>query len=154
MVKTNTTPSDKYVQQVFKTNMYTQIYADTFATPKALTDARLSIITSAHGSASGGEEYAHRKHYVYVDGVLASTIDTKKDCSSYQKYSPLGNPFIFIGNNSFNPRNWCPGEVLPRYSVYLGSLSAGKHIVKVEVPDADFGSPGDVIIVSSFLTGN
>ena len=154
IVKTSTAPSSSYVQNLFKTSMYQKNYADTFVTDKALTNARISFTTSAHGSATGGEEYAHRKHYIYIDGVLASTIDTKKDCGPYRQFSPLGNPGIFIGNNTFNPRNWCPGEVLPHYSIYLGNLAKGQHIIRVEVPDADFGSAGDNIIVSGYLTGN
>lgn len=154
MVKTNTEPSGKYLQPLFKTSMTTKQYEHTFEITKPLTAARLYITTSGHGADTGGEEYAHRKHDVYVDGALAGTINTEKNCASYRQYSPLGNPGIFIGNGSFNPRNWCPGEVLPRYSIYLGDLSSGSHTVKIDIPNADFGSPGDNIIVSAYLTAD
>lgn len=152
MVKTSTEPSGKYIQPLFKTAMTSKQYEHTFQTIKALTGARLYITTSGHGAASGGEEYAHRRHDIYVDGLLADNINTEKNCASYRQYSPLGNPGIFIGNGSFNPRNWCPGEVLPRYSIYIGNLAQGSHTIKIDIPNADFGSPGDNIIVSGYLT--
>ncbi len=154
IVKTDTEPSSKYIQPLFKTSMTSKQYEYAFQTTKALTGARIYITTSGHGAASGGEEYAHRRHDIYLDGLLTEAIATEKNCASYQKYSPLGNPGIFIGNGSFNPRNWCPGEVLPRYSVYVGDLAPGNHTLKIDVPSADFGSPGDNIIVSSYLTAD
>ncbi len=154
LVKSSTTPLTSYLQNIFKTSMTQKIYQDTFITTKNLTDAEINIYTSGHGSASGGEEYAHRVHNIYIDGVLKYTFNPQKDCAPYRKYSPRGNPFIFIGNNTYNPRNWCPGEVLPHNYVYLGNLAAGNHTIRVEIPDADFGSPGDNIIVSAYLTGN
>lgn len=154
MVKTQTKQDFSYFQNLFKTSMTTQSYTYSFSTPKSLSDARLNLFTSGHGSASGGEEYAHRLHYVSVNGQLLDTIDTQKDCAPYKMYSPRGNPGIFQGNNTFNPRNWCPDEVLPHNYVYIGNLPAGKHTVTVTVPDADFGSPGDLIMVSAYLVGN
>lgn len=154
LVKSATSLLNSYVQNLFKTAMTQNTFEDTFSVRKNITDAVINIYTSGHGSASGGEEYAHRTHNIYVDGVLKYTFNPKKDCAPYRKYSPQGNPFIFLGNNSYNPRNWCPGEVLPHNYVYAGNLAAGKHTVRVEIPDADFGSPGDNIIVSAYLTGD
>lgn len=99
------------------------------------------VIVSGHGSASGGDEYKNTTDTLYVNGVAASTFSTKIDCSSYRKYSPDGNPFIFFNNNGSNPRNWCPGALVPSHAipVTLGAQNTVSLDMSDErVPDGSY----------------
>lgn len=70
------------------------------------------VIVSGHGSANGGDEYKHTEDTLTVNGTVAGSFSTQVNCAAYRKYSPDGNPFIFIGNETNNPRNWCPGALV------------------------------------------
>jgi len=62
-----------------------------------------------HGSAAGGDEYENTMDTLDVNGAKVGSFSTAIDCAPYAKYSPDGNPGIFTGNTTGNPRNWCPG---------------------------------------------
>ena len=54
------------------------------------------------------------------------------DCASYEQHSPRGNPGIFRNNTSSNPRNWCPGALVPSHTFPI-TLRAGQQSVALAV---------------------
>ena len=99
------------------------------------------VIVSGHGSANGGDEYKHTTDTLTVNGTVAGSFSTQVNCSGYRKYSPDGNPFIFIGNNTNNPRNWCPGALVPAqtFRVTLGAQNtASLDMDDPSVPEGSY----------------
>ena len=76
----------------------------------------VTIVISGHGSAQGGDEYKHTNDTVTIGGTTVGTFSTEIDCAPYAKYSPDGNPGIFRNNLTSNPRNWCPGALVPSHT--------------------------------------
>lgn len=70
------------------------------------------VIVSGHGAANGGNEYKNTTDTLTVNGEVVGSFSTQVNCAQYRKYSPDGNPFLFIGNLTNNPRNWCPGALV------------------------------------------
>jgi len=93
-------------------NAYTAVPVSGSAASRFSGPGKAIVTVTGHGSADGGDEYKHTRDTLTVNGALAGSFSTKVNCSAYSKYSPDGNPFIFIGNDSFNPRNWCPGALV------------------------------------------
>lgn len=105
-------------------------------------DGRITVIISGHGSDSGGVEYSNTRHTVLLGGTEIGSFETKIDCASYEKYSPDGNPGIFRSNTSTNPRNWCPGALVPAHT-FPAMLKSGMNDVsikssKTDVPSGSF----------------
>jgi len=101
----------------------------------------LTIIISGHGSAQGGDEYRHTNDTVKVDGAEVGKFNTEINCARYEKYSPDGNPGIFRNNKTSNPRNWCPGALVPSHS--FPAAIADKNKVSIDmsfkgVPDGSY----------------
>jgi len=128
-------------------------------TAAAVRQAKLYLITSNHGSNSGGEEYNRRKHYVYFDGVLLDTYTPGgKSCEPYRKYNTQSNGIY--GRNvqsdadwaSFS--NWCPGDVIPIRVYDLKDVAPGTHTFKIEVPDAKFVAGQGNIPISAYIQGD
>jgi len=130
----------------------------TFTLPENVSDASITLNTSNHGAAQGGEEYNRRDHFVYFDGELVFTFKPGgKSCEPYRWLNTQGNGIY--GQYTKNERawalmsNWCPGDAVPIRVIQLGALEAGEHTVKISVPDAQFvGKDGD-IRVSMYLQG-
>ena len=128
--------------------------------PNALNNAKMYLITSNHGSNSGGEEYIRRWHYVYLDGSSTSSLTYKPGeltCEPYRIFNTQGN-----GIYSPAPRtpsqwqsfsNWCPGAVIPIRKIDIGSLSAGSHSFRIAVPAATFAGMQGNFPVSLYLQG-
>jgi hypothetical protein len=76
----------------------------------------VTVIVSGHGSGAGGDEYEFTDDTVTVGGKEVGLFSTKIDCAPYAALSPDGNPGIFQGNASYNPRNWCPGALVPSHT--------------------------------------
>jgi hypothetical protein len=74
---------------------------------------RVTVIVTGHGAEAGGNEYMNAQDTVSLNGTQIGSFSTKVDYASYAQYSPDGNPRIFRNNNTTNPRNWCPGELVP-----------------------------------------
>lgn len=127
-----------------------------FTLDENVADASLTLNTSSHGAAAGGEEYNRRLHFVYVDDELvASFTPGGKSCEPYRFYNTQPNGIY--GSYKKNDRqwaansNWCPGDAVPIRVFNLGQMSAGEHTVRISVPDAEFvGKDGD-IRVSMYL---
>jgi len=127
-----------------------------FTVDKAVENAKFYLITSNHGSNSGGEEYIRRDHFVYLDGVQKLKYKPgETTCEPYRVYNTMPNG-IYTQNvrtpaqwQSFS--NWCPGAKIPNRVVELGNLSAGKHTFKIEVPDATFAGGQGYFPTSAYV---
>jgi hypothetical protein len=93
---------------------------------------RVTVIVSGHGSASGGVEYRNTQDTLSVGGMQVGSFGTQVDCASYEQWSPDGNPGIFRNNTSSNPRNWCPGALVPSHTFPV-TLRAGNQTVSLAV---------------------
>lgn len=99
------------------------------------------VIVSGHGSAGGGNEYKNTQDTLSVNGSEVGSFSTQALCASYRKYSPDGNPFIFLNNGGSNPRNWCPGALVPTriFPVTLGAQnSASLGMDDPSVPEGSY----------------
>lgn len=90
------------------------------------------VVVSGHGSADGGDEYKHTLDTVSLNETEIGSFSTKVDCARYAQFSPLGNPGIFKNNQLFNPRNWCPGALVPSHR-FDATLAAGNNTVRLAI---------------------
>ncbi|RZL01044.1 MAG: T9SS type A sorting domain-containing protein, partial [Pedobacter sp.] len=99
-----------------------------------------------------------RNHFIYFDDALALTYKPGGlSCEPFRQYNTQGN-----GIYSPQPRplwqwqqisNWCPGDKIPIRSISLGSLSAGTHSFRIDVPDATFNGGQGYFPMSVYLQG-
>lgn len=92
----------------------------------------VTVLVSGHGSAGGGDEYQHTQDTVTLNGTEIGSFSTEIDCAPYARFSPRGNPGIFKNNASGNPRNWCPGALVPSHT-FEATLTAGDNSVSLDV---------------------
>jgi hypothetical protein len=102
---------------------------------------RISVIVSGHGAESGGDEYRNTRDTLTLDGMTLGMFDTKIDCAPYARFSPDGNPGIFQNNAARNPRNWCPGALVPAHT-FPATLHMGSNEISLAIdpPDVPSGS--------------
>lgn len=127
-----------------------------FTLDQPVENAVLYLITSNHGSNSGGEEYNRREHYVYLDNELKFHYKPGgKSCEPYRQYNTQANGIYGSSVQgvrswlSFN--NWCPGDAVPNREIKLGNLAAGTHSIKLNVPTAIFTGGEGYIPVSMYV---
>lgn len=127
-----------------------------FTLDQPVQNAVLYLVTSNHGSNSGGEEYVKRVHYVYLDNQLVNQyMPGGKNCEDYRQYNTQGNGIYgssaktLRGWISWN--NWCPGDVIPNREISLGNLSAGTHTIKIDVPTAVFTGQQGYFPISMYI---
>ncbi len=117
----------------------------TFTNPGGALMGHVTVIVSGHGSAQGGDEYEYTQDTVSVGsldpdaGTAIGSFSTQIDCSPYASASPDGNPGIFQGNTTNNPRNWCPGALVVSHS-YPAMLPAGSSDVVLGIDPAQVPS--------------
>jgi hypothetical protein len=104
----------------------------TFTNPGGALAGHVTVIISGHGSGAGGDEYEHTEDQLSVNGAQVGSFSTEIDCASYAMYSPDGNPGIFQGNTTDNPRNWCPGALVPSHTFPV-TLTAGSNTVSLGI---------------------
>jgi hypothetical protein len=100
--------------------------------PGASVMGHVTVIVSGHGSDSGGDEYMNTLDSLSLNGQAIGSFDTKIDCASYAKFSPDGNQGIFMTNDAGNPRNWCPGALVPPH-VFPAMLNAGSNSLSLAI---------------------
>ncbi|KGO93437.1 peptide-N-glycosidase F-related protein [Flavobacterium subsaxonicum] len=136
----------------------------TFTLDEAVPNAKFYLITSNHGSNSGGEEYVRRWHYVYLDGVQVSSYRPGGvSCVPYSVYNTQPNCIYLLCNGTSAPRpdtnsawswnNWCPGDKIPIREIALGDLEAGEHSFKIDVPAATFTDDQGYFPMSVYFQG-
>lgn len=128
----------------------------TFNLDQPVANASLHLITSNHGSNTGGEEYVKRVHYVYIDDQLVNQyIPGGKNCEDYRKYNTQGNGIYGTSAKTLRGwiswNNWCPGDVIPNRNINLGNLSAGTHTIKIDVPTAIFTGQQGYFPISMYI---
>lgn len=128
----------------------------TFTLEEDVPNAKFYLITSNHGAQ---EEFYRRNHNIYVDDTLVLTYKPGGvSCVPYSVYNTMGNciylrcdltgrPPRADTNAAWNWNNWCPGNKIPIRVIEMGTLAAGEHTFKIDVPDATFldgdGNPGN-----------
>jgi peptide-N-glycosidase F-like protein len=119
--------------------------AGTFANPGGSVSGHVTVIVSGHGSAAGGDEYRYTQDTLTLNGQQIGAFSTQIDCAPYAQFSPRGNPGIFRNNTTNNPRNWCPGALVPSHS-FAASLTPGSNAVTLAI------TPGQVPSGSYYAT--
>jgi len=129
-----------------------------FNTPNDINNAAFYLITSNHGSNSGGEEYNRRWHYIDFDNVQKLSYKPgETTCEPYRIYNTQANgiygstPRTNAQWQSFS--NWCPGSKIPIRTVNLGNITAGTHSFRIRVPTAVFTGQQGYFPVSVYLQG-
>jgi hypothetical protein len=114
----------------------------TFVNSGGSLAGHVTVIVSGHGSASGGDEYEHTQDTLTVGGVQVGSFSTQIDCAPFAQLSPDGNPGIFQSNLTGNPRNWCPGALVPSHSFPVtitgGSVPVSLGISPSQVPTGSY----------------
>jgi hypothetical protein len=115
----------------------------TFDNPGGPVSGHVTVIVSGHGSSAGGDEYEYTQDTVTVGSAQIGAFSTMIDCAPYAAASPDGNPGIFQGNTtSENPRNWCPGAIVPSHTFPVtlpaGSSSVVLGITPSQVPSGSY----------------
>jgi hypothetical protein len=136
-----------------------------FTLENDVPNAKLYLITSNHGSNSGGEEYIRRFHYVKVDGTTVLTYKPGGvSCTPFLQYNTQPsciyydcsqNPSPPLPNNdaAWSWNNWCPGDKIPTRVIDLGTLTAGNHTFNISVPDAQFAGRQGYFPLSVYMQG-
>lgn len=131
-----------------------------FTLAEPLEDAKLYLITSKHGSNSGGEEYIRRFHYVYLNNNLIHTYRPNETptCEPFRQYNTQGNGIYGTSPQSNNWwsswNNWCPGDKIPTKEISLGNLAAGDHSVKFRLTGNNLFAGGQgYVVISLYVQG-
>jgi len=111
----------------------------TLDNPGGSVTGHVTVIVSGHGSAAGGDEYRYTQDTVTVNGTQVGAFSTMINCASFASFSPDGNQGIFQNNTGGNPRNWCPGALVPSHT-YPVTLTAGANRVSLGISPSDVPS--------------
>lgn len=136
----------------------------TFNVPETIYGAKYYFINSNHGSNSGGEEYVRRWHYIYLDDVeMFKYRPGGLSCVPFFDYNTQPNCIYYLcdGTNNTRPdtnsawswNNWCPGDKIPTRVIDLGTVTAGDHTFKVDVPAAVFADNQGYFPMSVYVQG-
>lgn len=107
-----------------------------FDVPEGVKNIRLRYITTGHGGWGGGDEFNPKVNEVLIDGkkVLAYT-PWRSDCARYREWNPVsGNFWNGVSSSDLSRSGWCPGTATQPVYVNLDGLTAGKHTLKVAIP--------------------
>lgn len=127
-----------------------------FSLNQPVDNAVLYLTTSNHGANTGGEEYARREHFVYLDDQLVYQYKPGgKSCEPFRQYNTQGNGIYGASPKSLRNwmswNNWCPGDAIPNRLINLGNLAAGNHTIKLNVPDAVFAAQQGYFPISMYI---
>jgi hypothetical protein len=159
-------PKNDWLLPLFNTNSIMEMAGQEYATmfnnekglevsfdiPEGLKNIRLRYITTGHGGWENGDEYLPKKNTILVDEkeVLAFT-PWRTDCGSYRLSNPAsGNFSNGLSSSDESRSNWCPGTVTNPVWIDLGNLSAGKHTMRIKIPQ---GAPEGTSFSSWNISG-
>ncbi|KGE13433.1 PNGase F N-terminal domain-containing protein [Sphingobacterium deserti] len=126
-----------------------QTYARFFSQEKGLEvsfelandaqDVQLRYITTGHGGWGEGDEFVPKENSIYLDDKLAFQFTPwRTDCGSYRLYNPIsGNFQNGLSSSDLSRSNWCPGTITTPNYIHLGDLKAGKHSIRVHIPQGE-----------------
>lgn len=95
--------------------------------------------TTGHGGYTEGDEFQPKINSIYLDDVcISKIIPWKQDCGSYRNQNPSSGDFSNgLSSSDLSRSNWCPGQVTNPYLIPLGALKAGKHKIRITIPEAE-----------------
>ncbi|MES2544828.1 MAG: GLPGLI family protein [Bacteroidota bacterium] len=128
-----------------------------FEIPEGLKNIKLRYITTGHGGWENGDEYLQKKNTIYLDGKeIFGFTPWRTDCGTYRLSNPAsGNFNNGLSSSDESRSNWCPGTVTNAIWIDLGELSAGKHTIKIKIPQGEVeGTSFSSWNVSGVLIGN
>lgn len=128
-----------------------------FVLDKDLKNVRLRYITTGHGGWENGDEYLQKKNTILLDEKEIHTfIPWRQDCGSYRLFNPASGNFPNgLSSSDYSRSNWCPGTVTNPTIIDLGDLKAGKHTIRIKIPQgAPEGTSFSAWNVSGVLIGN
>ncbi|MBB6499833.1 PNGase F N-terminal domain-containing protein [Pedobacter cryoconitis] len=104
--------------------------------PAGVKNLRLRYLTTGHGGWENGDEFVPRQNEIFVDGKrVYNFIPWREDCATYRMLNPAsGNFGNGLSSSDLSRSNWCPGTITLPVEIPLPELSAGKHILKVAIP--------------------
>jgi hypothetical protein len=143
---TAATPQSTAISAPIPVADYTSVPITGTAASNATGGATAFVIVSGHGSAAGGDEYKNTIDTLTVDGVASPSFSTAINCSTYAKYSPDGNPGIFRNNGTSNPRNWCPGALVPSHEIPVTIGASNTVSLDLNDPSVPSGSYYDTSV--------
>ena len=114
-----------------------------FTLDKDITNAQLRYITTGHGGWGNGDEFVPKVNSIFMDDELVFKFTPwRVDCGSYRLYNPVsGNFSNGLSSSDLSRSNWCPGTITYPNYIDLGDLKAGKHKVRISIPQGP--SEGD-----------
>ncbi|ESU29287.1 Peptide-N-glycosidase F like protein [Flavobacterium limnosediminis JC2902] len=129
----------------------------TFTLNKDVKNAKLRYTTTGHGGWENGDEFVQKKNTILLDEKEAfAFIPWRQDCGSYRLFNPASGNFPNgLSSSDYSRSNWCPGMVTNPNLIELGDLKAGKHTIRIKIPQgAPEGSSFSAWNVSGVLIGN
>jgi GLPGLI family protein len=127
-----------------------------FTLDRDVKNAKLRYITTGHGGWENGDEYLQKKNTILLDEKEAyAFIPWRQDCGSYRLFNPASGNFPNgLSSSDYSRSNWCPGMVTTPTIIDLGDLKAGKHTIRVKIPQgAPEGGSFSAWNVSGVLMG-
>lgn len=107
-----------------------------FELKEDVKNARLRYITTGHGGWWNGDEFVPKVNSIYLNEELKFQFTPwRVDCGSYRLYNPVsGNFDSGLSSSDLSRSNWCPGTITYPNYIDMGDLKAGKHKIKVHIP--------------------
>jgi hypothetical protein len=102
-------------------------------------NAILRYTSTGHGGWGNGDEFVPKENKISLDGQkVHSFIPWRTECGSYRLYNPAsGNFNNGLSSSDLSRSNWCPGTVTQPVYIPLGNLAAGKHKIKIQIPQGE-----------------
>lgn len=111
----------------------------TFTLDKDVKNAKLRYITTGHGGWGNGDEFVPKENAIFLNGTeVFSFTPWRVDCGSYRLYNPAsGNFSNGLSSSDLSRSNWCPGTLTNPVFIDLGDLKAGKHTMRIKIPQGE-----------------
>ncbi len=103
---------------------------------KDVENARLRYISTGHGGWDGGDEFNPKENVITVDnGKRFTHTPWRCDCATYRDQNPVsGNFWNGLTSSDYSRSGWCPGTATNPVYFDLGELKAGKHTIRIAIP--------------------
>ncbi|WP_306353246.1 PNGase F N-terminal domain-containing protein [Flavobacterium sp. '19STA2R22 D10 B1'] len=107
-----------------------------FNLTKDLKNVKLRYITTGHGGWENGDEFVPKKNTILLDEKeMFAFIPWRQDCGSYRLFNPASGNFPNgLSSSDYSRSNWCPGTLTNPINIDLGDLKAGKHTMRITIP--------------------
>lgn len=111
----------------------------TFELKEDASNVQLRYVTTGHGGWGNGDEFVPKTNSLFLNGTaLFSYTPWRNDCGSYRLSNPAsGNFSNGLSSSDLSRSNWCPGTVTYPIFIDIGDLKAGKHTVRVHIPQGE-----------------